>query len=172
MTTEHGMCAALEAVYELAVNRMGVRPQNVLLWGKSLGSGPSVYMASEHRPMAGVVLVSPLASGARCVCGAGVPRALLGVADQLFMPSVERMARVRVPVCVVHGTRDDVVDVENAKALVARCGAGAAYTPLYVPAGHNDVETLHGARFVAHVTAFLEFASRVTALPYARDVNE
>ena len=172
MTSERGMCAALEAVYALAANRMAVPPQKLLLWGKSLGTGPSVYMASEHRPMAGVVLVSPLASGARCVCGEGVPRALLGVADQLFMPSVERMPRVQVPVCVVHGTRDDVVAVENARALVARCGARAAYPPLYVSAGHNDVETLHGACFVAHVQRFLEHTAAVRAQPYVRDVDE
>lgn len=73
--------------------------------------------------------------------------------------------------CVVHGTQDDVVPVENAHALVARCGTRAAYPPLYLPAGHNDVERLHGARFVAYVARFLEYAAREDVPPYARDVD-
>lgn len=82
MCSEEGMCASMEAVYDVSVNRMGVPPQQVLIWGKSLGTGPSVFIASQLRPVSGVVLVSPLASGARCVIG-GLPRALMGAADSV-----------------------------------------------------------------------------------------
>lgn len=88
------------------------------------------------------------------------------------MPSVTRMPRVVVPVCVVHGTTDDVVPVDNAHAIVAACGALAAYPPLYVPAGHNDVEITHGPRFIAYISQFLVYTANIAALPYERDVNE
>jgi len=82
MCSEAGMCAAIEAVYDISVNRMGVPPQQMLLWGKSLGTGPTVFLASQQRPLSGVVLISPLASGARCVLG-GLPRAMMGAADSV-----------------------------------------------------------------------------------------
>lgn len=172
-TTEVNMCQAIEAVYDLAVNRMGVPPQQVVLFGKSIGTGPTVYLASGKRPTSGVILVSPLASGVRCVCDSeSVPRAILECIDGVFMPSVQRMAQVKVPTCVVHGTDDEVIGIDNAQALVARCGALAVYPPLYVPAGHNDIETRHGPLFVAHIRRFLGYTANIAALPYTRDVDD
>ena len=86
------------------------------------------------------------------------------------MPTVTRTPHVAVPVCVVHGTADVVVSVDNAEAIVACCGSLAAYPPLYVPAGHNDIEVTHGPRFVAHIVRFLEYTANVAATPYQRDV--
>lgn len=173
MTTERSMCAYIQSVYELAVNRMGVPPQKILLWGKSIGSGPSIYLASENCAMCGVVLVSPIASGMRCVLSTErMPRSIVSMIDEVFMPSVERITRVQVPTCVIHGTDDTVVSIDNAQALVAACGSKTAYPPLYVPAGHNDIETKHGMRMEAHVRTFLGYVSRIVAQPYLRDVNE
>jgi len=89
---------------------------------------------------------------------------------QVFMPSVTRIPSVTVPVCVVHGTADTVVSVDNAEAIVACCGSQAAYPPLYVPAGHNDIEATYGPRFVSHIARFLEYTANIATLPYHRDL--
>jgi len=87
------------------------------------------------------------------------------------MPSVQRMPLVTVPTLVVHGTDDEIIGIENAQALVAKCGALAVYPPLYVPAGHNDIETRHVHLFTSHIMKFLGYTYTKPALPYTRDVD-
>lgn len=107
-----------------------------------------------------------------CVCCVCRSTPADGENAQVFMPSVARIPRVVVPVCIVHGTADDVVPVENAETLVAALGSRAAYPALYVPAGHNDIEPTHGPQFVAYLKHFLEYTANVAAPPYRRDVQE
>jgi len=162
MTTKGNMQEAIEAVYNLAVTRMAVPVDRIVLMGKSLGTGPTVHIASQSPCAVGVILVSPLASGARTLFDTkNVPRAVMAGLDQVFMPSVQRMASIQMPTCIIHGTEDTLIGVDNARALEIRCRSQAAYPALYVRAGHNDIETLHAELFVEHVRAFLQHAERM-----------
>jgi len=160
-TTERSLNEAIEAVYNLAAVRMAVPTDRLVLFGKSVGTGPTVFLASERLGCAGVVLVSPLASGARTLCDTRkVPRAVMQVLDRLFMPSVQRVAAVVVPVCIVHGTEDTLIHVDNARELHAKCGWQAQYPALFVRAGHNDIESRRKDEFVTHIKQFLLFTQR------------
>lgn len=171
-TTEQNMFAAELCVYDLAVNRMGVPPQKLVVVGKSIGSGPAVHLASSGLPMAGLLLLSPLASGVRCLSVAEhLPSSVLERLDSVFMPSVQRIRAVRVPTCIVHGTVDRLVPIRNAQALLQACGALAQYRHLFVKAAHNDVEKLYPERFKQHVQAFLAHTQTVRAGVYPRDVD-
>ena len=68
----------------------------------------AVDLASRNPQIAGVVLLSPIASALRTV----IPCA---VADWLtkydMFPNVEKIAKVRAPTFVIHGLKDEVGDV-------------------------------------------------------------
>lgn len=57
---------AIDAVYSHLVNELGRDPRKLFLWGRSLGSGPSSYLAArlskEGCPPQGLILQSPPAS--------------------------------------------------------------------------------------------------------------
>ena len=44
----------------------GKQPSDIMLYGQSVGSGPSVYLAAVTQDIAGVILHSALASGWSC----------------------------------------------------------------------------------------------------------
>ena len=160
-TTERSMQEAIEAVYALAVTRMDVPTERIILFGKSVGTGPTVCLASRGFESAGVVLVSPLASGARTLCDTSkVPRVVMSAMDRLFMPSVQLISKVTVPVCIIHGTEDTLIHIDNARDLHARCGWQSQFPALYVRAGHNDIESKCKEEFVQHVRTFLLFAAQ------------
>ena len=160
-TTEASMHEAIEAVYALAVTRMDVPTRRIILFGKSVGTGPTVFLASQGFQSGGVVLVSPLASGARTLCDTSkVPRVVMSAVDRLFMPSVQLISKVTVPVCIIHGTEDTLIHVDNARDLHARCGWQSQYPALYVRAGRNDIESRRKEEFVQHIRAFLLFAAQ------------
>jgi pimeloyl-ACP methyl ester carboxylesterase len=59
----------IEAAYRYLIEVRRLQPEQIVLYGRSLGSGPSCYLAAktsrEGRPVAGVILQSPLLSAYR-----------------------------------------------------------------------------------------------------------
>ena len=45
--SEEGCYDAVEAVYDYVVNQLGRNPVEVIMWGRSLGTGPSLFLASR-----------------------------------------------------------------------------------------------------------------------------
>ena len=112
----------------------------------------------------GVVLVSPLASGARTFCNLnGLPSAVTHWADGFFADSIERVGHIEQPVMIVHGTKDDIVPVQNAHDLYENLADLPEYMEsphrqhklLLLPAGHNDIEILFGSEYVRAVLEFM-----------------
>ena len=58
MSCRNDISACLEWLFAA-----GKQPSDVILYGQSVGSGPSVYLAAVTQDIAGVVLHSALASG-------------------------------------------------------------------------------------------------------------
>ncbi|ROI27741.1 Protein ABHD17B [Anabarilius grahami] len=149
------VCVCLKyglGVCKLLPNRTtwyGIRPENVIIYGQSIGTVPSVDLASRYESAA-VVLHSPLTSGMRVA----FPDTKKTYCFDAFPNDVADEAPVTSPVLVIHGTEDEVIDFSHGLALYERCQRPVE--PLWVEgAGHNDVE-LYGQylerlkQFVAH----------------------
>jgi cephalosporin-C deacetylase-like acetyl esterase len=57
--------ADIEAAYECLEHTYGVQEENVVLYGQSVGSGPTLDLATRKSNLRGVVLHSPILSGLR-----------------------------------------------------------------------------------------------------------
>jgi dienelactone hydrolase len=72
-----------QAVYEHITGR-GVNPaEELILYGQSVGTGPSCYLAA-HRPVRGLVLHSPMATGIRVISNSDslcAPASMLSACD-------------------------------------------------------------------------------------------
>jgi pimeloyl-ACP methyl ester carboxylesterase len=150
--TEEGIYAAARSALAWLEKEQGVGPGRVVLLGRSLGSGVAVQMAQEGRG-ARLVLVSPYTSMGDMAAAVfpWLPGRLL-VRDRF--DSLSKVARLRVPTLVVHGTQDEVVPVVQGRRLAAAIAGGQA---LWVEgAGHNDVleRAWGGARPFERVVAF------------------
>jgi len=144
--TEEGVAADVGAAYRHLVEERGVAPERLVLFGESLGGAPLTRLATE-RPVGALVLRSPFTSladvGARAYPFMPV-RALL--TDRF--PLLEQVGSVRAPVAVVAGAADEIVPVEQSRAVAE--AAGAAYVEL-PGVGHNDTELNSGPAVVGAV---------------------
>ena len=114
-----------EAIYRDA-NRVVEFTQRVLRWptqdllvmGRSIGSGPACYLASAYNTGA-LLLVSPYTSIR------GVVRFMFGRLSQYFIKerfkNFEMMAKVKCPTFILHGERDTVIPAEHARRLSDLC---------------------------------------------------
>uniref|UniRef100_A0A8C4QCS3 Protein ABHD13 n=1 Tax=Eptatretus burgeri TaxID=7764 RepID=A0A8C4QCS3_EPTBU len=131
--SEKNLYADVEAAWHVLCNRYAVPPESIILYGQSIGTVPTVDLASRFE-CAAVVLHSPLTSGMRVA----FPNTRRTYCFDAF-PSIDKIARVRAPVLVIHGTEDEVIDFSHGLAMYERCQRPVE--PLWVEgAGHNDVE--------------------------------
>lgn len=108
----------------------------VLIWGRSLGASPAVWVASQRGTPA-LVLETPFYS-AVAVAQERYPFVPVGLLMLDPFPSYEWIANVSAPVFVAHGTADTTVTVGNGERLYA-----AAPNPYEIwienGAGHGDM---------------------------------
>ncbi|PAV83143.1 hypothetical protein WR25_23957 isoform B [Diploscapter pachys] len=152
--SEKNLYADITAAFELLTKDLGVPPEKVILYGQSIGTVPSVDLASRQH-VAALILHSPLMSGMR-VAFPGTQRTWCCDA----FPSIEKVPRVKVPTLVIHGTDDEVIDFSHGVSIYERCPTSVE--PLWIAgAGHNDVE-LHAA-YLERLRNFLEHETHSSA---------
>lgn len=130
--TESNCNADIEAVFDYLVKDQQITPEQIVLYGRSLGSGPSSYLASktalDGRSVAGLILHSPFMSVFRVAFDVGVTLSLLG--DQF--PNIDRVAEMQCPVCIIHGRQDEVIPIAHGEALYEALPEKCKAAPFFV----------------------------------------
>jgi pimeloyl-ACP methyl ester carboxylesterase len=137
--TEDGLAADARAAHQHLVTERGVRPEQLVIFGESLGAAVATRLARE-RPAAALVLRSPFTSLAD-VGARHYPFLPVRVLLRDRLPVLDTVGTITVPVHVVAGDADEVVPVAQSRAVAAAAGA----TYVEVPgARHNDPELAYG----------------------------
>lgn len=144
--SEGNLYADIEAVWHSLSKRYGLTPENVILYGQSIGTVPTIDLASRYE-VGGVVLHSPLTSGMRLA----FPETRRTWCFDAF-PSIDKVAKITSIVLVIHGTDDEVIDISHGRTIHQRCPRTVA--PLWVDgAGHNDIEIF--PQYIERLTRFI-----------------
>jgi len=136
--SEENCFADIDAAYEYLTTVRRISPANIVLYGRSLGSGPSCYLASrtadEGKSVAGLILHAPFLSVFRVVFESGCT--LIG--DKF--PNVDFAPGIRCPVFIVHGTADRIVPFWHGQKLLQTVPPCCRTRPLFIDGmGHNHV---------------------------------
>jgi pimeloyl-ACP methyl ester carboxylesterase len=151
---ESALTSSIESVYARCIE-IEIPREKIILMGQSLGSVPTLHLASRvYAKYGAIVLISPLASAFRTVIdGTYVPSFLVPKLDGLLFNNLLRIETVHAPVAIVHGFDDDVIDISSAELLHSRIPRGFQHSPLYLSAGHNDI---YDKRHLLDVTKYLQ----------------
>jgi fermentation-respiration switch protein FrsA (DUF1100 family) len=136
----------------------GIAADAIVYLGESLGGAVATELALAEPP-AGLVLQSAFTS-VREMARLHYPVIPSALVPDAY-PTVERIARVRCPVLILHGDRDDIVPVGHGQSLLAAAGANKRLQVVR-GAGHNDFVLVAGA---AYGEAIAAWAREVTGLP-------
>lgn len=138
--------ADIDAAYKCLKEQYGVKDEQLILYGQSVGSGPTVDLASRLPNLRGVVLHSPILSGMRVL----YPVKRTYWFD--IYKNIDKIGTVNCPVMVVHGTTDEVVDCSHGKQLYELCKV--KYEPLWINGGgHCNLELY--PEFIRHLKKFV-----------------
>jgi fermentation-respiration switch protein FrsA (DUF1100 family) len=135
-------CATDEILRELR-NVWGIDESNIILMGKSIGSGPAVEFATRQK-FKGLIVDSGFTSCARIKVT--LPAFLQWISDatlDIFV-NVKKLPHVKCKVMLIHSKADDIVPFDHAEKNWSQIPEEfrAKYLALETPT-HNAVEYLH-----------------------------
>ncbi len=113
----------------------GVRPQDIILYGESLGTGIAVQLAGE-RNVGGVILDSPYTSVVDRAAEL-YPFLPVGLILSDRYETSRHIAKLHAPLLIVHGEADEVIPVAMGRKLFALANEPKEIVTL-PGAGHND----------------------------------
>jgi len=156
--TVETICSDGDAAYEFLIKNRGYHPENVILYGQSLGCAVACHIGKDHR-VAGLILQSGFAS-LRHVAYQRFP--LLRTAPILVPDALDNqqiLSHSTLPLLLIHGDRDRVVPFSNAEDLY-KSAAGVKRLVVCPNAGHN----LYPQSAELHRQAVLQFIQEVTTV--------
>ncbi|KAL6007553.1 hypothetical protein ACLOJK_033051 [Asimina triloba] len=146
--------ADIDTAYECLTEQYGIREEDVILYGQSVGSGPTVDLASRLPSLRAVVLHSPILSGLRV---------LYPVKKSYWFDiykNIDKITLIESLVLVIHGTADEVVDFSHGKLLWEL--SKEKYEPLWLNGGgHCDLEIY--PEYIKHLKKFVSSTSKSKA---------
>ncbi|WOL12325.1 protein ABHD17B-like [Canna indica] len=155
--SEQNTYADIEAAYRCLMETYGAKEEDIILYGQSVGSGPTLDLAAHSPQLRAVILHSPILSGLRVM----YPVKHTYWFD--IYKNIDKIPLVKCPVLVIHGTEDDVVDCSHGKRLWELCKE--KYEPLWVSGGnHCNLEL-----FPDYIRHLKKFISVVENLPARKD---
>jgi len=143
--SEAAIYAATQVGWNYLRQEKGIKSDQIIAFGRSLGGGPAVELASRE-PLAGLILQSAFASAFRVVT------------HWRILPfdkfnNLGKMPRVTCPVLVMHGGEDRVVPFNHGERLYA--AAPGPKQKLWISiAGHNDFVRIAGPKLWWAISEF------------------
>ncbi|XP_077237770.1 alpha/beta-Hydrolases superfamily protein [Tasmannia lanceolata] len=151
--SESNTYADIEAVYECLETQYGVSQEDLILYGQSVGSGPTLHLAARLPRLRGVVLHSAILSGLRVLCHSKVT-----LCFDIYK-NINKIRKVKCPVLIIHGTEDDVVNWFHGNGLWKL--AREPYEPLWIKGGgHCNLELYPD--YIRHLCRFIQEMENIT----------
>ena len=129
-SSEFGTYAAIDVTFRYATETLGYSPKKIILYGRSLGSGPSTWLA-EHELVAGLILDGAFTSTFRVMTG-------IKLLPWDKFDNYARLPNIKCPILIIHGTEDRVVPFTHAQKNWKRI-KGAKYKLFVQGAEHGDL---------------------------------
>jgi pimeloyl-ACP methyl ester carboxylesterase len=125
------------AVYDYAVTEAGIAPADIVVMGRSLGSGVATWLAAK-RQVSGAILVTPYDSILRVAAHHYSVFPVRMLLRHPF-PSQDLAAKATAPVLMIAAEHDKVIPPIHAQRL-AQAWAGPVEIHVLPGMAHNDVE--------------------------------
>lgn len=155
--SEENCYADIEAAYDHLIEARNMTTNQIILYGRSLGSGPSCHLARKlskvGKSLGGIILQSPLMSAYRVALNFRFT-----LPGDMFA-NIDKISEVKCPVFIIHGTRDEIVPFWHGQELFLACQIKWRAKPFWVTGGgHNNIEAIlrEDGSFFEKINEFLD----------------
>ncbi|HKA32693.1 MAG TPA: alpha/beta hydrolase [Candidatus Binatia bacterium] len=157
VVSEKGTYEDADAAFSYLMRRSDIDPKRIVLFGQSLGSAVAAELAGRQECLA-VILEAPFAS-IPAMAKAIYPWLPVGALITTRYDVIEKVKKIRAPLLVVHGDRDDIVPFEQGKRVFDAATGPKEFHALR-GAHHNDTFEVGGDAYFAVMKDFTERAAK------------
>lgn len=150
---EPGIYLDAEAAYDFLVSVRGVKPERLILFGRSLGGAVAVDLAAK-RPCAGLILESTFTSAKDMAKASFGPLPIYWFI-KTRLNSIDKIKRVHVPVLIIHGNSDHTVPIKLGKKLFEAANPPKEFYAIE-GADHNDTYVVGGEAYFQKIVEFIK----------------
>lgn len=147
-----------QAAWNYLTQQRGYRPEQVMIFGHSLGGAIAINLAVQQPQAAGLIVQGSFTSMGE-MAHRTTPFSFLPInwlLTQRFN-SIEKVSRLEMPVFYIHGVEDREVPADMSQSLYE-----ASPTPKHIwlvpGAGHNGLADVAGQAFFDQIKAFLDLS--------------
>lgn len=137
-----------EAAYLYLVEKERIPPQQIVMYGRSLGGGLASYLATNHT-VGGVIFESTFLSAFRVMT-------YYSILPFDKFNTLERLAQIRVPLLFIHGTKDRTIPFFHGRRLYETAISPQKQYLWVENAGHNDLVSIAKDRYFDTVQNYLQ----------------
>jgi hypothetical protein len=133
---------------------LGIKPNEIILLGHSLGSAPSVHLAitQAFRDVKAIILLSPIASGVRLVS----PDIKINDLEKIdVFCNIKKIIDVCCPIFLIHGQKDEVIPIQQSLELSKYMKNPYEWHPRN--GDHSNILTKYRTKFLQKCKFFFEF---------------
>ena len=153
--TEEKVYEFSEKTYDYLTQKQKVAPENIILWGYSLGTAAAVDLATK-RQINSLILIAPLTS----LYDMAPKIFWLPLQQYLFLwnsfDSIHKSSNVRVPTLVIHGDNDSIVPYYMGKDIFGKLWTHRKYFVTIPGWGHQHVLEEYGSWLIDTFKDFLK----------------
>lgn len=149
--SEPGLYQDATAAFDYLVEQRQLSPDDIVIYGRSLGGAVATWLAAHRRPAA--LIVESSFTRLSDVGHHRYPWLPVRLLSRNVFDSVAQMAGVHCPVLVAHGATDTTVPQAFGRALATSAGPRATFVAL--PGGHNDAFIQGGAAYYRQLDGFM-----------------
>jgi fermentation-respiration switch protein FrsA (DUF1100 family) len=146
----------INAAYQYLTTTLRIAPNRIIVYGRSVGSGPSVDLASRE-PIAGLILENAFTSTFRVIT-----RVAIFPFDRF--DNLSKMGKVNCPVLLIHGRDDRIIPLHHGQTLFSYAKQ-PKHLVIVEGAGHNDVMAIARSQYVQALQNFTQQLGHPTTNP-------
>ena len=149
--TEAGLYRDADAVWRYLTETRGVRPADVVVFGRSIGGSVAARLASQRQPLA--LIVESSFTSVPDIARELYPWLPVRWLSRLNHATRDYVRHARCPVLVVHSRDDEIIPFHHGEAIFA--AAPEPRSMLVIRGTHNDAYVRDQRRYVDGLSDFL-----------------
>ncbi len=117
--SEKGCTDSIDQVYSYVLSQ-GFLPNNIILYGVSIGTGPTVHLASKQNGLKGLLLQSPYTSAIATqfpIIANSFEMTCSKTGNPDIFLNRSKFKMISCPIIIIHGTDDEIISISHAEQL-------------------------------------------------------
>ncbi len=143
-----------EGAYKYLIEIRKVPEEELILFGRSLGSALATFIASRFK-CTGLILEAAFTSSTDIMKLYGIPASFISRNANLYKP-IEWIREIKVPVLYIHGEFDYTIPSWMSRTMYENTHHPKFYYMVH-GAGHNDTYIAGGDKYFARIGEFINF---------------